>query len=513
MPNFMITYSDKELELKNKINELKKLKFNTISFEKRLEDINSRFIKSNNSFGSSTQAVQEAQFNAITLLADLENDIQKAFSYFYMNQSTIEISKKINTKNEQTKEKLDMYSKGLLSIATTLNNIHHTNYEYYKNTQSIIYSTIYELIKIEYRHFDHSNTLDNFIKLGLNENYLIDLMNTDVNKINSQNIQEFIINENTVTSEGKINPLSLKELSMFDKEHINNLMAELIDLNNKIEKLMAEVKIKDEEKPILVNEIKDDLDEKRHHVKGLIKCGWSPIVSLALLATLITIPWTIKDEYNTTTNMETKTVYDVINGTQTIKEYGNDDLGETVIIDYGNTSNYNGSRTVKVTNIPDNKETDPSKLLDMDVSKYKSSTTTYLNKEANKTSIDEFRSISIVSDIDLDDSKTEFNQFEYVFLSLLANCGALILWMFAEMLLSEIELGLVTNFSETLKYIRCIIVDIENEIINNNNYRKYNHEYEVLVSKLTELKKRYNEVYDKCVSLQKTLDSQKLVRK
>lgn len=96
MSNFMITYSDKESELKNKINELKKLKFNTLDFEKRLNDLNSKFSKINEySSGVSTQTIQESQFRVIVDLDDLERDIKKIFIYYNIIQSSNEISKRI----------------------------------------------------------------------------------------------------------------------------------------------------------------------------------------------------------------------------------------------------------------------------------------------------------------------------------------------------------------------------------------------------------------------------------
>lgn len=312
-----------ESRILDKIDIIRRYGATVSEYEKRLQDITSseenyEVIVKDISVAASVMTLEMANLDALNKLKALEDELDNYQEYLkihFRNSSLINDIK--NTKNI-TDEKIDLYVHEAKSLLHDTLNINIDSVKDLKKIIKDVYSTIYEIIKLELVMNGKSNILSYIVNYDQGIYYINDLVREEINKLEE---------------EKKLDEQITKVMDELSKDGINYKYADdrlilLLTLKNKdlvLSKFNDQAKLYDKE----INDIKCNIDKmddcredafynsnkykrKRNKSQRNAFIG-SVMLALNLLAYKIA-PSTCKDIHTTTTYMTNIEAYDTVSG-------------------------------------------------------------------------------------------------------------------------------------------------------------------------------------------------------
>ena len=421
MKNYAKEINSSESRILDKIDLLKRYGEDASVYEHHLNQIVNSINDRDTYLVSGDYAVarmtnENAYLNTLNELEELESEIDSKQVYlklFFRNSS---LYKEATTNTDFNRKKLVLYVDEAKKLLSELSKIDNINVNDYKKITQDIYSSVYEIIKLELITNCRSELLDYITSNKIGIEYINDIVRKEIEKIKESgsydNQIENAINE--ISKDGLDYDYADIELLLIialktDDRTIDRLNDKKEDYTNRINKLESQCI----DNHIAVSKNKDNMKvyskkAKNNGVKAIIG-------SLVLLVNILTFkfaPSTIKKNNTSTTYKSVREAYDTVTDDIRSDEIYISD-GEkpyTIVNVYSDVDSKTGKRTVTTYDMSevnlDNLE-EYTRAIE-DNNKGTSSTIDY--RLGSQLSSDEYTTVERMT---YEDEKVEFDEVQY----------------------------------------------------------------------------------------------------
>lgn len=345
-----------ESKILDKIDIIKRFGAEVSEYENELQQILSKIDNDNISFSSNTSSSalklknESNNREVLNKLINLENKLESYESYLKIHFRNSSLINEIE--NKATDEKIDLYVKEAKSLIKEVENININSVNNLKKIIKEVYSTIYEIIKLELIKNGKSELLTYIVTSGQGIEYINDLVRENINKLKEDKLLDSEISNliDELSKEG-INYTYASEklilaLTLKNKDLVLSKIDEQFDLyEERIKELKNKtIELEEDREKIIDTFKKYEHKKNKSRKKAIIS---SIILALNLMSYKF-MPSITKSINTTTTYKLNREAYDTINRKVTTDEntYGTKDESEYAELKYYSEVDKNGRRTV-----------------------------------------------------------------------------------------------------------------------------------------------------------------------